>query len=436
MRTLVTRILSTALALGAVTAMPLLRASEWGNDPHSKTYMGVHIDSISPDQVSALKLKDTDGVLVTGLDQDGPACKAGLLENDVIVSFNGTKVNSPEELGKAIWSLSPGKAVPVVVIRDGTRKDMSVTLGRRDQMAVLPVAPLPPSATHSPVHPMPPVAAMTFMPDVEVPTFAHLSARNGIVVEALCPQMSDFFGVPANRGVLVRTVEKGSPAAAAGLKAGDVIVKVNSDLIHDVAEWRRSMPRKGGKVTLGIVRDKREQTIEMALPTLPDNSGLQPWVWDESDSLAFQKEMEGLGEQMRQLGPEIERQSKEMATLNLNDKELAKMSKEIEKAMKHKQKDLEKLSRDAQKHAPSQKDMELLQKQIQASLPDRKQFEEMTRNIQRGLPSQADMQQMQREIEQSMKDWAPKLQQQMEQLQKEMEHWKLNQEQPEPEYEF
>ncbi len=80
------------------------------------------------------------------------------------------------------------------------------------------------------------------------------------MVESLSPQLADFFGVPHGHGVLVRSVEGGSPAAAAGLKAGDVILKVNNETVHDMSDWQRSMRTNATKVSVGILREKHEQT--------------------------------------------------------------------------------------------------------------------------------------------------------------------------------
>ena len=81
-----------------------------------------------------------------------------------------------------------------------------------------------------------------------------------------------FFNVPAGRGVLVRSVEKGSPADAAGLRAGDVIVKLNNETVHDMADWRRAMRLKAGQISVTVVRDKHEQTVVMHLPAPADSS--------------------------------------------------------------------------------------------------------------------------------------------------------------------
>ncbi len=100
---------------------------------------------------------------------------------------------------------------------------------------------------------------------MEVPSFTLLSERHGLVVESLSPQLSDFFGVAAGRGVLVRSVEGGSPAAVAGIKAGDVILRVNNQDVHDMSDWQRGMHSQG-KVWVLIWRDKKEQNFMMSVP--------------------------------------------------------------------------------------------------------------------------------------------------------------------------
>jgi len=112
-----------------------------------------------------------------------------------------------------------------------------------------------------------PLPAMPF--DFDVPQFSVLPfwSRNGLVVEDLTPQLGEFFGVRNGEGVLVRSVERGSPAAAAGLRAGDVIVKVDGEAVTCSSDWRHAMAhRKSDAVSLGIIRDKREQTVSLKLP--------------------------------------------------------------------------------------------------------------------------------------------------------------------------
>ncbi len=84
-------------------------------DQHPSSYLGVHIDEVTPQTASTLKLSDTSGALITYVDQDGPACKAGLKNNDVVVGFNGSKVQSPDQLQDLIHATPAGKTVNLAV---------------------------------------------------------------------------------------------------------------------------------------------------------------------------------------------------------------------------------------------------------------------------------------------------------------------------------
>jgi len=317
-------LLITALTLAAVLAVAAPAASSGGSAPHSGSYLGVHIDELSQQTASRLHLSDASGALITYVDQDGPACKAGLKNNDVIVGFNGSKVQSPAQLQEMIRNTAAGQTVKLVVLRDSQNKDISVTLGA-----------WPNAVAHA--RNLPPVPYMAFappsvkIPDIDVPSFTPLMSRHGMVVESLCPQMSDYFGVPHGQGVLVRSVEKGSPAEAAGLKAGDVIVKVNNENVHDMADWRRAMHARSGKVQVAVVRDKREQTLVLNLPESPDTSRFAPSDWPE-----FEEQMQKLRQQMEKLRPELERSQTEMlARLKPSEQEMEQMRREINDAMKN-----------------------------------------------------------------------------------------------------
>src|SRR5271166_3216270 len=121
-------------------------ASGGGPDPHSASYLGVHIEEVSQQTASALKLSDASGALIAYVDQDGPACRAGLKSNDVVVGFNGSKVQNPEQFQDLIHATPAGKTVSLTVIRSGQKKDISVTLGAwPNAMAhAQSFAPLPP----------------------------------------------------------------------------------------------------------------------------------------------------------------------------------------------------------------------------------------------------------------------------------------------------
>lgn len=264
--TIVMHGLVSILMAVAIAAEPVSGNPAW-RDSHGTAYLGVHIDEVTPQQVSALKLANSNGAVITDLDRDGPACKAGLKENDVIVGFNGSKIESPEQLGNMIHVTPPGKTVMFTVVRSGEKKDVKVTLGSWPQ-----VMPHAQSFVAGAPRWTGPVVAPGVVPDIEVPSFAALSSRHGLMVESLSPQLSDFFNVPAGTGVLVRSVEKGSPADAAGLRAGDVIVKLNNEIVHDMADWRRAMRVQASQISITVVREKHEQTVVMHLPAPGDSS--------------------------------------------------------------------------------------------------------------------------------------------------------------------
>ena len=105
------------------------------------------------------------------------------------------------------------------------------------------------------------------MPDFDIPAInmvvVHSSARSGLMVENITPQLGDFFGVKNGNGVLVRSVEKGSRAEKPGFRAGDIIVKVNDQPVHDTSDFAtRCKSREGNAVSVVVIRDKKEQNLE------------------------------------------------------------------------------------------------------------------------------------------------------------------------------
>jgi len=252
-------------------------------EAHSGAYLGVQITSVTPQRASVLKLQEPSGAIITYVDQDGPACHAGLMENDVVIAYEGSKVDGPEQLQGLIHATPPQKTVTMTIMRNGQRKDMKVTLGSWNVMSHA----VPAIALGSPPPPH-------VVPDLEIPSFTVISARHGLVVESLSPQLSDFFGVQRGMGVLVRSVERGSPAATAGIKAGDVILKVNNDTVRDMADWQRGMRTQSPKLPITIWRDKREQTVIMT--GLGTTSKLESGDW-----LNFNTRGHALREQLEQM---------------------------------------------------------------------------------------------------------------------------------------
>jgi serine protease Do len=409
-------------------------------EAHSTAYMGVMVETVSPELAASLHLKDSNGAAITGVDQDGPASRAGLKRGDIVVAFNGKPVDGPDQLADLIHASAPGSTVAMTVVRDGQSKEMKVTLGDWKQMAGTPKIPAAPMGAMAFTPPVPPVPPRMY-PDVDIPTFTSLSARHGIVVESLSPQLSEFFGVPPNKGVLVRSVEKGSPGAAAGLKAGDVIVAVNKETVRDMADWRRALRSHGGKVTLTIVRDKKEQTVDVNLPS--NTSELKDEDWD-----AYGVDTQAMAEEMQKLGPEFAKRAQEIATVaQLDRQQIDEINRQAQAAAKAAVPDMTKQAEEIRKQTDAamkaatpeiKKQAEAMSKQaaqmrMQAE-EMRKEMEKMAPELERNAQQVADsmkptakqLADMAREVSESMKVMGPEFQKQMEQLKKDLEQEKID----------
>src|SRR5215469_6757802 len=393
MRQVLNLLLCGALTLGAATSS--LGAGHPG-DPSTGAYLGVMVEKVSPEMASSLHLANA-GALIENVDQDGPACRAGLKGGDVVTAFNGKAVTNPDQFAGFIHASAPGGTVTLTVVRSGQSRDMKVTLGDWKQMASVP-APPPPRTPLNPVvaapvvfPPIPPVPAV---PEVDVHIMTPMAVRSGIIVEPLSSQLGEYFGVPPNRGVLVRTVEKGSPGANAGLKAGDVIVRVNNEQIHDMADWKRALKAQSGKVSVVVIRDKKEQSLQMSLPGNTSKLDSEEWK-------AFEQQMEEFSAQMNRLGPQFEQQAREMAKLD------PKQLKEI-------QKQAEQISKDWAKMAPEwEQQAREMAEQIK---PSAEEIKKMTQKWERQWKEQQpvfqkQMDELKKQLDQQMKEWQKSWQQ-------------------------
>lgn len=423
--------LAVFAAVMMLTAMAAATGAPPWPEAHSGAYLGVQVTAVTTERAAALKLQAPSGAVIAYVDRDGPACHAGLLENDVVVAFDGAKVDGPEQLQNLIHVTPPQKTVTLTIMRSGQRKDVKVTLGSWNVMSRAHTF----NAANNLASPGPPRA---FAPDLDIPSFTLLSERHGLVVESLSPQLAEYFGVTKGRGVLVRSVEGGSPAAVAGLRAGDVILKVNNLDVHDMSDWQRGMHSQG-KVTVQIWRERKEWTFTMNVPGAGDTSRLSP-----DDMLNFDTNAQLLRDQLEQMRPELEKQQAEMAQALPSDKEMQQMRHEIEKSMKAQQKEMQKMSKELaksskmsqkdmeqmrseiQRSMPSQQDIGQMKEKIQASMPTPEELDKMKQQMQASVPSQQDVEKMRQQIQESMKNFTPQMQQEMEQLKKQMEQQKLD----------
>lgn len=252
------------------------------------SYLGIDSTDITSDRVAPLKLKEERGVEVIMVDQDAPAGKAGLKEHDVILDFNGTRVEGVEHLRRLIHEVPPGRTVTLGISRDGQLMAIKAQLADRAKAVAMA---------------RPAVRPNIVIPSIEIPEMPEISvnanmigySRAGLVVENLTPQLGEFFGAKNGQGVLVRSVEKGTPAEKAGLRAGDVIVRVEKDRIDDRGDWKLALRSYAGStVTLGVIRDKREQNLTITLPGRKSSDASWDFDWEgfeDMDFLPFQSKI-------------------------------------------------------------------------------------------------------------------------------------------------
>lgn len=299
-------------------------------------YLGVKTQDVTHERVSALKLKDESGVEVLTVDQDAPAAKAGIKEHDVLLSFNGTRIESEEQLRRVVRETPPGRTVAVGLVRDGQPITLNITLANRKEMVMARkgnILAMPPV----PSHPNIPMMPMMEFDAPQVNVLVQTTGRNGIMVEGITPQLAEFFGCKNGAtGVLVRAVEKGSSGDAAGLRAGDIILKVDKDKIADPGEWRHALRGRSGTVALTILRDKKELTVNM---TLPDKRGALELPDFDLPKEDIDKAMEGLRDEMEHLRPMMEQNREQFQMIA---KQLQAPDGEIYKEMKRAEEDARK----------------------------------------------------------------------------------------------
>ena len=273
--------------------------------------LGVQIRDIEKDELAKLKLTSLNGVAVVEVTKDSAAERAGVKANDVIVQFDGENVRSTQQLTRLVRETVPGRTVKMALMRDGKRVEIGVTptipatpaevpINRddirsdvdremqalRDQLrqyrnerampAPAPPAPLPPDDSQL-------FRQWAFPPGTEDAwrRFGEELPRSldrllspggvklGVRVQELTPELATYFGV--SDGALVSSVDADTPAAKAGLKAGDVITAIDGKAVTSAAQMVERLRDKVGEMTISVTRDKKALTLKATLgpPTVP-----------------------------------------------------------------------------------------------------------------------------------------------------------------------
>ena len=181
------------------------------NGKVTRGYLGVVIQSITPDLAQEFDLKDNKGALVGDVTPNSPADKAGLKSGDVITEFNHHPVLDSHRLQLEVVGTAPDSTVPITILRDGNKKSLDVTVKQlpgTDKLA-----------------------------QTDSSSGEDTGTLNGVQVADIDQQARQQFNVPKNiKGAVVTQVEPGSPAAEAGLKPGVVIQEINKQPVKSADE--------------------------------------------------------------------------------------------------------------------------------------------------------------------------------------------------------
>jgi len=228
--------------LGQVSPPPPATPARMLAAPVGGSYLGIGIQEITADRAKTLKLTEESGVEITRVGLESPAEKAGLKAGDIVLQYNGTKVEGMEQLSRLVRETPLGREVKLEISRNGTAQTVTVKIGQRP-----PVAGLPGGFGYR-------------LPDVPQAFMGIRSPMLGVEAEPVDGQLAQYFGV--NEGVLVRSVMKGSPAERAGIKAGDVILRVDDAKVATPADISgRLRTARGKPVPVTLMRDHREMVL-------------------------------------------------------------------------------------------------------------------------------------------------------------------------------
>lgn len=307
------KVLFAALLAVGVAALPAAAKTK------KVAWLGVYTQTVDDDVAEGFDLGVDYGAIVNEVVRKSPAAEAGIEEDDIIIGFDGGKVWDAEELTDLIQDHQPGDQVTIKVLRGKEEKEFTVKLEARRASSwnldwAVPSVPAVPGVPAVPRAPRAPSAPMVFNFNSHA---SHVYV--GIEMQSLNEQLGAYFGVKDGDGVLISRVEEDSPAEKAGLKAGDVIVSVDSEQIDGSDDVSEILADKdaGDKVAFGLIREKKPVTVtvevaegdddshwgHLAIPDLGDLQFYQPrtrglsrgnssgLMWDEGDREKYEEAM-------------------------------------------------------------------------------------------------------------------------------------------------
>lgn len=221
-----------------------------GNHSGAQGWIGVYVQDLDEDLRDYYDIQTRNGVLVNDVVDNSPAEKAGLQKEDVIVRFDGKRVRNTRDLTRAVKRTTPGEKVRIEIVRADKKKKLNLRVTEKPDHRYIYRSK----------------SRKKYAPRV-FGFGRHHKAWLGIRMAELNEDLADYFDVDAHEGVLILSVADDSPADKAGLKAGDVITRIegtrirNTDDVRDVLEDYED----GDDVEVIFKRRNRQRSVEVEL---------------------------------------------------------------------------------------------------------------------------------------------------------------------------
>jgi serine protease Do len=225
--------------------------------------IGASVRDATSAELTGAGVSQTGGAFVIRVTENGPADKAGLMANDLVLEFDGEQVRSARHLVRLVRETAAGRSVKATLVRGKARRD--VEIAPTDAASIYIDGDEIRRQVERGMRNLP-----RFRVDIDPddfgrnPPFGSDRQRLGVQLLPLSDQLATYFGV--KDGVLVASVQADSPAARAGLKAGDVITAVNNRTVSDAGDVINEIGRSESTLTMTVMRDKKEVAIKATVP--------------------------------------------------------------------------------------------------------------------------------------------------------------------------
>lgn len=225
-------------------------------------FLGIYMEDLDKKMIKEIDYPKSTGVLITGIVDDSPAEEAGLEKDDVIYTIAGDKVKDSKGLSKLISSKEPGDEVKVVVYRNGRKKTFDLALGEKKTAYVtIDMENYEDMSKNAYIQTLGNEGNVWVTSTGNAFSVYGGRGRMGVQLHELSEDLAPYFKVREGEGVLVLKVIEDSPAEEAGLKAGDVIVKIDDEEIEEIDDIFEAI----NEVHVEVEDDGGEAEVEVTM---------------------------------------------------------------------------------------------------------------------------------------------------------------------------